>query len=149
MATSIREQILQAIGTTLAAVASAHAATYLRSPTAPLTPEQTPALLLLPESDTIENRTEERVQRKLTISIVAVARQAGTTGQPADQAADTLLVAAHAALFPKPPFSTLWSRIDPADTDWHSESMNVSASWQPARYVITYLTKRHDIATKG
>jgi len=149
MANSIREQILQAIGTTLAAAASANGATFIRSPSAPLTIEQTHALVLLPEGDAVvESSSTERTQRKLTVSVVAVVRQAGTSGPSADLAADVLLVQAHSALFTSQPLADLRARIEPADTDWGSESLNVSASWQPSRYVITYLTKRHDIATK-
>jgi len=147
---TIREQILQAVGNLLATVASAHAGHYLREPHAPLTREQTPALVLLPELDAvIASNSTERTQRALTLRIVAVSRQAGTSGSAATLASDAMLASAHAALYSHQPLLNLVSRIEATDTDWNSDAFEVSASWQPARYVLTYLTKRNDIATKG
>jgi len=149
MATSIREQILQAIGTALTAVASSHGGIYLRKPRSPLTREQTPALVLLPELDTVTSQANDRTERQITLRVVAVARQAGTSGPEPETIADAMLASAHSALYSHKPLQSLIVKLQAADTDWADETFEVSVAWQPARYTITYRTQRADIATQG
>lgn len=149
MATSVREQILQAVGTALAAVASAHAATYLRNPTAALTREQTPALILLPELDAVQKRSNTVTDRQLTLTVIAAARQAGRSGTAPELEADALLTAAHAALLASPQLLALTLAIAETDTDWDLKTLEVTSAYMPARYAISYRTQRADIATQG
>ena len=97
MPQSIREQILQALMTTLAPVATAQGATLLRSPVHGVPREASPALLVFPEADTIVARPNDRVERQLIVRVVALARDARTVLP--ETRADEILVAAHAALF--------------------------------------------------
>ena len=97
MAQSVRERILQAVVQLLAPVALLQGAQVLRSPTTGITREQSPALLIFPESDAVTPRINDRVERQLVLRMVAVARETALSAPEA--IADALLVAAHAALF--------------------------------------------------
>jgi len=149
MANSIREQILQALSAAMASAAGATGATFIRSPTAPLTREQTPALLLLPELDAVQKRSNLVTDRQLTVTLVAVARQAGRSGTAPELEADALLVAAHTALLASAPLLALVLGITEADTDWDIKTFEVTSAYLPARYTITYRTACADIATQG
>ncbi len=149
MATSIREQILQAAGIALTQVAIDTGSHYLRSPTAPLTREQTPALLLLPELDAVQKRSNTVTDRQLTLTLIAVARQAGRSGPAPELEADALLVAAHTALLASPQLQALSLAITETDTDWDLKTFEVTSAYLPARYTISYRTQRADIATQG
>jgi len=149
MVTSVRERILQTAASAMASVAAAHGAKFLRSPLVPITREQTPALVLVPELDTVLGRFGLATERKLTISLIAVTRQAGTTGSDPLLDADALLVAAHAALMAAVTGSGLSVGIAEADTDWDIKTFEVTSAYLPARYTITYRTACADIATQG
>jgi len=149
MSNSVRERILQAISAAMASVASATGATFIRSPTAPLTREQTPALLLLPELDAVQKRSNTVTDRQLTLTLVAVARQAGRSGPAPELEADALLVAAHAALLASPQLQALTLAITETDTDWDLKTFEVTSAYLPARYTLSYRTQRADIATQG
>jgi len=149
MANSIREQILQALSAAMASAAGATGATFIRSPTAPLTREQTPALLLLPELDAVQKRSNMVTDRQLTVTLVAVARQAGRSGTAPELEADALLVAAHTALLASAPLLALVLGITETDTDWDLKTFEVTSAYMPARYAISYRTQRADIATQG
>ena len=97
MTQSLRERILQAMVSRLAPIALTQGATLIRSPPTGVTREQSPALLVFPESDAVTQRPNDRVERHLVVRLVAVAREAG--GEAPATRADRLLVAAHAALF--------------------------------------------------
>jgi hypothetical protein len=77
MTPSIREQILRAMTGVLTPVAALQGARLLRSPVVGVTREESPALLLFPESDTISLRSNDRVERQLVVRLVALARESG------------------------------------------------------------------------
>jgi hypothetical protein len=147
MPNSIREQILQAVKGTLAPVAAAQGARLLRSPTTAVTREASPALLVFPESDTIVERPNDRVERQLIVRLVALAREAGA--MPPEALADQLLVAAHAALFSNANFNGLALGLKELDCEWDVEDADATAAAVPARYQITYRTRFHDLASQG
>lgn len=147
MPNSIREQILQAITGTLAPVAAVQGAQLLRSPTTAVTREGAPALLVFPESDTISERPNDRVERKLIVRLVALARAVGPIA-PETQA-DHLLVGAHAALFANANLGGLALGIKELDCEWDVEDADATAAALPARYQITYRTRFHDLASQG
>jgi len=97
---SLRERRLQAVAGRLAPVAQAQGATFRRSPASGIPRDQSPALLLFPESDGIHERANDRVTRQLVVRIDALAREQG--GVAPEDIAERLLVAAHAALFADP-----------------------------------------------
>lgn len=147
MPQSIREQILQALVTQLQPVATACGAQLLRSPTSGVTRESSPALLLFPESETISERANDRVERQLVIRLVALAR--ASPNEAAETVADRLLVAAHRALFADANLGGLCLSLQELDADWDVEDADATAAALPARYQITYRTLVHDLTQKG
>ncbi len=144
---SLRERCLQAVAGLLLPVAQAQGAAFHRSPTSGIPREQSPALLLFPESDGIVERANDRVVRQLVVRIDALVReQAGVT--PEDLA-DRLLVAAHAALFADPNLGGLALGIKELDCEWDVEDADATAALIPARYQITYRTLAADLSTQG
>lgn len=144
---SIREQILQAVTVLLAPVAALQGAQVLRSPTTGVTREQSPALLIFPESDAVSPRINDRVERQLVLRVVALARE--TAGSTPEAIADRLLVAAHAALFDSANLNGLCLGLRELDCEWDVEDADALAASIPARYQITYRTMAHDISMIG
>ena len=147
MALSIRERILQAIASILEGVALTSGATLIRSPTTPVTREQSPALLLVSESDQVTARPNDRVERQLVLRITSVARDDGS--RLAHAVADELLVAAHRALFAHTPFGGLAIGLQELECDWQEEDADADLVAMPARYQITYRTLACDISQLG
>jgi len=147
MPQSIREQILQALMATLAPVATAQGAALLRSPVHGVPREASPALLLLPESDTIVQRPNDRVERQLVVRLVALARET-RAGSP-EALADQILVAAHAALFVQANLGGLALGLRELDCEWDVDDADAGAAALPARYQITYRTLCYDLARQG
>lgn len=147
MPQSIREQILQALMTALAPVAAAQGATLLRSPVHGVPREASPALLVFPESDTIVERPNDRVERQLVVRLVALARETGAG--PPEALADQILVAAHAALFAHANLGGLALGLRELDGEWDVEDADAGAAAMPARYQITYRTLATDLTQPG
>jgi len=147
MPQSIREQILQALLTILAPVAAAQGATLLRSPVHGVPREASPALLLFPESDTIVERPNDRVERQLIVRLVALARETGAG--PPEALADQILVAAHAALLAHANLGGLALGLRELDCEWDVEDADAGAAAMPARYQITYRTLATDLTQPG
>lgn len=144
---SLRERCLQAMAGRLAPVAQGQDATFRRSPTTGISRDQSPALLLFPESDGIHERANDRVTRHLVVRIDALAREHG--GVAPEDIADRLLVAAHAALFADPNLGGLALGIRELDCEWDVEDADATAALIPSRYQITYRTLAHDLAGPG
>jgi len=144
---SIRERCLQAVAGLLLPVAQAQGATFHRSPTTGITREQSPALLVFPESDSIVERSNDRVVRQLVVRIDALARE--QVGAAPEDIADQLLVAAHTALFADANLGGLALGIKELDCEWDVEDADATAALIPARYQITYRTLAHDLASQG
>lgn len=147
MPTSIREQILQAVTGLLAPVAIAIGAEVRRSPPTGIAREQSPALLIFPESDTITQRPNDRVERQLVVRVVALARETGSDAP--EVIADRLLVAAHAALFANLNLGGLCLGIQELDCEWDVEDADATAAAIPARYQVTYRTRCDDLSQQG
>ncbi len=147
MPTSIREQILQAVTGLLAPVAIAIGAEVRRSPPTGITLEQSPALLIFPESDAITQRPNDRVERQLVVRVVALARETGSDAP--EVIADRLLVAAHAALFANLNLGGLCLGIQELDCEWDVEDADATAAAIPARYQVTYRTRCDDLTQQG
>ncbi|MDO8892328.1 MAG: hypothetical protein Q7V00_10820 [Sulfurimicrobium sp.] len=147
MANSIREQILQAFVETLLPAAMAENATLHRSPPTGITREQSPALLVFPESDAIAQQPNDRVERQLVVRVVALARE--TSSEAPEVIADRLLVAAHAALFSNVNLGGLCLGIKELDCEWDVEDADATAAAIPARYQITYRTLAANLSFQG
>lgn len=147
MPNSIREQILQAVTGLLAPVAAANGAQVRRSPPTGITREQSPALLVFPESDAITQRSNDRVERLLVMRVVALARETG--GEAPEVIADRLLVAAHTAFLADVNLGGLCLGIRELDCEWDVEDADATAAVIPGRYQITYRTLVSDITQGG
>lgn len=147
MANSIREQLLQAVMWLLVPVAAAQGARLLRSPPTGVSRDQSPALLVFPESDAITQRPNDRVERALVVRVVALARE--TAGEAPEVIADRLLVATHAALFGNTNLDGLCLGLKELDCEWDVEDADAIAAAIPARYQFTYRTLAADISTRG
>ena len=79
---SIRERILQALTSRLAPIAQGEGAQILRSPTTAVTREASPALLIFPETESIAQRANDRIERHLVVRLVALGR--ATESEPAE-----------------------------------------------------------------
>jgi len=141
---SVRERILQAMVSAITPALTALGVKVFRSPTVAVSREQSPAVLVFPESDTIRERPNDRLERELIIRLTALAR-----GDDAAQVADALLVAVHAALFSDANFGGLALGLKELDTEWDSEDADAIAVSIPARYQITYRTLVHDLSRQG
>lgn len=149
---SIRERILQTLMAMFQSVASNQGATLIRSPTTPVSREQSPALLLIAESDQVSARPNDRVERQLVLRLTALARdQVDGAGQTIDAnvIADELLVAAHLALFANKTVDGLAIGLQELDCDWQEEDADADLAAMPARYQITYRTLAADISQLG
>ena len=147
MPNSIREQILQAVMGLLAPVAAAAGAQVRRSPPTGITREQSPALLVFPDSDAITQRPIDRVERELVVRVVALARETGS--DTPEVIADRLLVAVHVALLSDVNLSGLCLGIRELDCEWDAEDADATAASIPARYQITYRTLAADLSIRG
>lgn len=147
MTSSIRERLLQSVMAVLQPVAQANGAALIRSPPVGIPREQSPALLVFPESDGIASRPNDRVERHLVLRLTALARDQGN--ESAFLIADRLLVAAHAALFAQPNFDGLALGLMELECEWDSEDADAVAAAIPARYQVTYRTLANDISTLG
>ncbi|MGH8586137.1 MAG: hypothetical protein ACREWE_08155 [Gammaproteobacteria bacterium] len=141
---SIRERILQRIVGVLTPVATSFGATLHRSPSVGIPREQSPALLVFPESESIAERANDRVTRQLVIRVVALAR-----GDDAEAAADEILVAAHGALLADANLGGLCLGIRELDCEWEMEDADMTAAAIPARYEIGYRTRFDDLSVQG
>ena len=144
---SIRERCLQAVAGLLLPVAQTLGATFHRSPTTGISREQSPALLIFPESEALTQRANDRVERQLVVRVVALARE--TNDERPEAIADQLLVAAHAALFANFNLGGLCLGIKELDCEWDVEDADATAALIPARYQITYRTLVADLAIQG
>lgn len=147
MNVSLRESIIQAVMALLSPIALANGVTLIRSPPNGLSREQSPALLIFPESDTVSPRVNDRVDRQLVLRIVALARE--TEGIAPQTIADGLLVAAHAALFANANLNGLCVGLRELECEWDVEDADALIASLPARYQFSYRTMAHDLALIG
>ena len=144
---SLRENIIQAVTALLAPVAALQGAQVIRSPTTGVSREQSPALLIFPESETVSPRINDRIERQLVLRVVAVARE--TASSAPEAIADALLVAAHAALFASANLGGLCLGLRELECEWDVEDADATAAAIPARYQFTYRTLARDISILG
>lgn len=142
MTSSVRERLVRAV---VARIGSAIAPTPLhRQPTVPLPREASPALLLFIEGDQVLAQANDRLDRALTLRLVALARE-----DDAFDVADALIVAAHGALMAEPSLGGLALGVREIDCEWDTEDADSQALAVPARYEIRYRTLASDLTQKG
>ncbi len=143
---SVRERLLQALTGALTQALEPESVRVVRSPTVGVDRESAPALLLVPESDAIAERPNDRVERHLVVRLIAVARD--TDIESGMAIADRVLVIAHRALFAAP-LGGLCLGLRELDTDFEVEDADASACALPARYEFRYRTFAHDLSQPG
>ncbi len=139
---SIRERILREVVARL--VAGVAPMPVLRFPTAPVTREASPELLLFAEGDSITAHSNTLVDRLLILRIAVVAR-----GSDAFDVADQALVAAHAALLADPNLGGLAIAVCEIDGEWEADDADAGAVALPVRYEIRYRTHALDLTRTG
>lgn len=139
---SVRERLLRILIDRLRAALAP--APVLRQPATPLPREVGPALLVSVEGDALIAHANRLTDRALTVRLVALAR-----GADAFDAADRLIVAAHAAVLADPNLGGLALAVRELDADWDADDLDAGTVMLPARYEIRYRTTLTDLTTTG
>ncbi|WP_119352867.1 hypothetical protein [Azohydromonas sediminis] len=139
---SVRERLLRILIDRLTAALAP--APVLRQPATPLPREAGPALLLFVEGDALTAHANRLVDRSLTVRLVALAR-----GADAFDAADRLIVAAHAAVLADSNLGGLAIAVREIDCEWEADDADDGAVALPARYEIRYRTVLTDLTQTG
>lgn len=139
---SVRERLLRLLIDRLTAALAP--APVLRQPATPLPREAGPVLLVFVEGDALTAHANRLVDRSLTVRLVALAH-----GADAFDAADRLIVAAHAAVLADPNLGGLALAVRELDADWDADDLDAGTVMLPARYEIRYRTTLTDLTTPG
>ena len=139
---SVRERLLRILIDRLRAALAP--APVLRQPATPLPREVGPALLVSVEGDALIAHANRLTDRALTVRLVALAR-----GADAFDAADRLIVAAHAAVLADPNLGGLALAVRELDADWDVDDLDAGTVMLPARYEIRYRTVLTDLTQTG
>lgn len=139
---SVRERILREVFARLSVAISP--IQVLRMPTAPITREASPALLMLVDGDSITAHANHLVDRVLLLRLAVVAR-----GADAFDVADRALVAAHAALLADQNLGGLAIAVREIDCEWDAEDADAGSVVLPARYEVRYRTHAIDLTKTG
>ena len=145
--TSIREQLLQAVLAALKPVAESLGATLHRSPAAAITRDQSPALVVFPESESVAERINDRVSRELTLRVTALARV--VPPEEPQSLLDQLVATAHGALMRDVNFGGLALGLKEIESEWDVEDADALAAVIHARYCLTYRTLASDLSASG
>lgn len=140
---SVRERIVREVMTRCGAAVAPIA--VLRQPATAISRGQTPALVVVVESDAPVKRANDRMERELVLRIIGHARDL-TDGYVV---ADDLICRAHAALFADATFGGLALGMAEMDADYQAEDADIEAIAIPAIYRITYRTIVSDITQGG
>jgi hypothetical protein len=139
---SVRERLLRILVDRLTAALAP--APVLRQPATPLPREASRALLVFVEGDALTAHANRLADRALTVRLVALAR-----GADAFDAADRLIVAAHAAVLADPNLGGLALAVREIDCEWEADDADDGAVALPARYEIRYRTHALDLTQTG
>lgn len=139
---SVRERLLRILIDRLRAALAP--APVLRQPATPLPREAGPVLLVFVEGDALTAHANRLVDRALIVRLIALAR-----GADAFDAADRLIVAAHAAVLADPNLGGLALAVREIDCEWEADDADDGAVALPARYEIRYRTHALDLTQTG
>lgn len=141
--TSIRESIVREVVVRCQAAVSP--TSVMRQPTAPVSREQSPALIVTVVSDSPVKRSNDRIERELVLRLTGLARDLndGFT------VADDLICRAHQAVFLDRTLGGLALDLDEMECEIQAEEADGDAIAIPSQYRVTYRTLAHDISQKG
>jgi hypothetical protein len=137
---SLREQILDRIKVALAAAAPG-GATVFRSREVSITRAQAPAIVLMPKDNNLTRLSTglDKNQFDLELEIF-------TRGDPWDQLADPIDLAAHTVLMGDAPLAALCSDVRRVAETFEAQEADRTSGTLSVRYRVTYLTQAGDIS---
>jgi|SRR5579859_1125928 len=150
MSSSIREAIILGMVNALTAAQMQLGATVARS-YRDLTPRSaTPSVVVTPADETttvLSDAGTAGVDRNVLLVDVEIA----VRGDPYDQIADAIAVAAHATLmsWANAPSSPLMYQFRRESTQWSSQAADLTAGVLSMRYRVIYLTDANDLSKVG
>jgi len=140
---SLREQIIRDV------IARCQAAIspilVMRQPVVPIPRDRTPALVVVVESDSPVQRSNNRIERELIVSLKALSRD----DSDGYAISDDIICRAHGALMADVSLGGKALGTEEADVDWLAEDADIDAVVIPARYRIRYRTMINDLTQKG
>lgn len=137
---SVREQILIALATKLAAVSGV---TVYRSRQSAIARIEGSAILIQPKHEPVEKRASNPgglVLRDMTIDVSVIVR-----GDPADSIADPIIVSTHAIVMADPTLGGLCSQVIEHSTEWMFDEADLTAAEVIIAYQIRYQTSANDL----
>tara|TARA_R100001086_G_scaffold205347_1_gene121178 strand:- start:204 stop:629 length:426 start_codon:yes stop_codon:yes gene_type:complete len=138
--TTKREQIMARLLTTLANTTSVGTRIY-RSRVVPLSRGESPALILEPVSDTVEQNTSlPTLDHFLTIRISVIVR-----GDVPDKVADPIVESAHSKVMADLTVNNLAIDIQPSDTSFESLDADQPGGVTGIEYIVRYRTEIDDL----
>ncbi len=138
--TTKREQIMARLLTTLANTTSVGTRIY-RSRVVPLSRGESPALILEPVSDTVEQNTSlPTLDHFLTIRISVIVR-----GDVPDKVADPIVESAHSKVMADLTVNNLAIDIQPSDTSFEMLDADQPGGVTGIEYIVRYRTELDDL----
>ena len=138
--TTKREQIMARLLTTLANTTSVGTRIY-RSRVVPLSRGESPALILEPLSDTVEQNTSlPTLDHFLTIRISVIVR-----GDVPDKVADPIVESAHSKVMADLTVNNLAIDIQPSDTSFEMLDADQPGGVTGIEYIVRYRTELDDL----
>ena len=137
---SQRESIMAAVVKKLSGT-SGVGANIFRSRTDPITAAETPALVLLPESETISENTNGAVDARLLFVVDVHARAEAS----ADKTADATCASVHSKLMADPTLGGLAVDLSEQGTEWDHEQSDQSLVVVRMRFAAWYRHPRNSL----
>ena len=139
---SLREQILARISAALSAAAPGGATVY-RSREVSITRNITPAVVIMPRNGTSTRLAAQVDRHELEVDVEIFVR-----GDPWDQLADPVDVAAHAVLVSDAQLADLSAQIRRIGEDFSSQEADRTAGTLTARYLVTWNSHAADLTRR-
>lgn len=146
--TSVRLRILDLLSSALQSVCTAHGAHFERNPPEPLSADLLPALVLRYPSELVQ-RVGQYSERTLVLLLTPLARSTPDDGQSQEAVADSLLAAAHCALFDPELWRnsriSLVAAITEINTEYKYDASAYELAQSQTTYQLIYRTAAGDI----
>jgi hypothetical protein len=137
---SLREQILQRIKDLLTGATPAGAQVY-RSREEPITRNLSPAIIIVPSTETTQALSEYADRNDLDVDVIVIAR-----GDVWDAVADTVAVPLHTLIMNDAQLEALCQHMRRFSADWQGKEADLTAGALTMKYRFVYLANALDIA---